>query len=32
VVAGSPYDEAIAAIRLMGDDKLATIAGALSVA
>lgn len=32
VVAGSPYDEAIAAIRLMGDDKLITIAGALKVA
>lgn len=32
VVAGSPYDEAIAAIRLMGDDKLTTIAGALQVA
>lgn len=32
VVAGSPYDEAVAALRLMPDDKLATIAGLLQVA
>lgn len=32
VVAGSKYDDAIAAIRLMPDDKLAPVATALSVA